>query len=101
MACVCLCVSMCVCVSLSVVSESLTLWTVVLASLGPWVLFRQEYWSGYTFPSQEGYLSARDWSSLLNCRQILHCLDIRETHIHTHVLTHIHSFQIPFPYRLL
>ena len=49
--CVCVCVCVCVCACL-VMSKSLRLhglWPIRL--LCPWKLFRQEYWSGLSFPT--------------------------------------------------
>ena len=47
----CVCVCVCVCVSRSVVSDSVTLWTVACQTLLSMEFSRQEYWSGWPFPS--------------------------------------------------
>ena len=46
----CVCVCVCVCVSCSVISDSVTPWTVAHPALLSMGLFRQEHWSGLSFP---------------------------------------------------
>ena len=48
--CVCVCVSVCMCVSHSVVSNSVTPWTVAPQVPLSKEFSRQEYWSGLPFP---------------------------------------------------
>ena len=47
----CVCVCVCVCVSCSVVSDSVTPWTVAHQAPLSMEFSRQEYWSGLLFPS--------------------------------------------------
>ena len=46
----CVCVCVCVCVSRSVVSDSVTLWTVACQTLLSMEFSRQEYWIVLPFP---------------------------------------------------
>ena len=81
----------------SVVSDSVTLWTVAHQAPLSLVFLRQEYWSGLPFPSpgdlpNSGIKSESFASSAL--QEILYHWAIREapfTYTHTHTHTHTHT----------
>ena len=71
----CVCVCVCVCVkSLSRVRLFATLWTVARQAPLSMGFSRQEYWSGFPFPSPGDFPTQGSNPSLLLCRQTLYPL---------------------------
>ena len=83
----------CMCVSHSVVSDSVTLWTVAHQVPLSMEFSRQEYWSQLPCPPPGGRLDPGIDPSLLHCRQILYHLSYQFSSVQ--LLSHVRLFVTP------